>query len=394
MAVRIDKVVYSVTVGGVDVTTKVVLPLTWTYGFDLRIAEATLRFHELPAGLTNWSEVSISAGRVGTGTTGVVQRFSGYCYDTTWELWPLTMTVPCRGHLVLADVVKVPEDEEAEQEGLPLVAEYLAPGIDLSANPNTGAAWTDTDMVLWVLNKCGLGTKVIAIGGTGQTLGTLAFDQFTWKRGQSGLQYIESLDQICLGYRTYDTVGGIRRTLVSPRTPFLDNRIDVNEAGHLLAGSNTTVQLASTANRVVVTGMDYGGLAMVAIETDTHVAAPPGAAYVTHYFRSPMIELDEPDPDGIGLSCREVAQWQLLEKNSKYFESNLVTWQDNLFTPGDTAYQNSPHMGGPNELSSFGEGVQQSLWIRRATGEIGADGSFTQRLNLRAVAYEDAGGAE
>ncbi len=394
MTVRVDKVVYSVSIDGVDVSDKVALPIRCSYGYDLRIAEATLHFHELPSGLTNWSTVSISMGRVGTGTTGLTQRFAGYCYDTTWELWPLTMTVPCKGHLVLADVVRVPEDEEAEADGLPLVAEYLAPGLDLSADPSSGAAWTDADMVTYVLGECGLAAKIVAggIGGTGKYLGQLAFDQFVWKRGQSGLQYIEALDQFCLGYRTYDTIAGIRRTQVSPRTPFLDNRIDVNEAGHLLEGSSTTVQLAATANRIVVEGMNYGGYSLVAVETAAHVSAPPGITYVTHAFKSPMIELDEPDDvDNIGLSCREVAQWLLTEKNSKYFESNLVTWQDDLFVPGDTVYQNSPHMGGPNAESSFGEGVQQSLWIRRADCEIGADGAFTQRLNLRAVAYEDAG---
>lgn len=390
MTVRSDKVLYTVTVDSVDVTSKVVLPLRASYGFDLRIAEASLRFRELPTGLTNWSTVQISMGRVGTGTTGNVQRFDGYCFDTTWELWPHTMQVPCKGPLIIADVARVPEDEYADQipYGLPAVAEYLAPGIDLSVNPDTGANWRDSDMVTWVLTKCGLASKIVFIGGIGKYLGTIAFDQFIWRRGQSGLGYIEELDKIALGFRTYDTIAGIRRTQTSPRTPFLDDRIDTNEATHLLEGTVNTAQLAETANRIVVTGMDYGGYPMVAVETAGHVSPPPGLAYITYPFSSPMIELDEPDNvDNLGLSCREVAQWLIEEKNRRFYDVQIVTWQDNLFVPGNTVYVNAPHLAGPSIGTWSGSGILQSMWIRRVDTEIAENGAFTQRLHVRAADY-------
>ncbi len=391
--IRADKIEYTVLVDGTDVTEYVQLPLRCSYGFDLRIAEATLRFRDIPGTLTNWSTVQIYMGRTGTGTTGNVLRFDGYAFDTTFELWPYTLTVPCKGPLILAEITEPQTDAWFDREAyrMPSLAEYLAPGINLWRHPDTGALWRDQDMVAYVLDRCGLTSKIDpneGIQGLEKILGSTLVDQYVWKRGQSGLQWIETLDSICLGFRTFDTPTGIKRIRISPNTPFEANRIDTNEAVHLLEGTVLTVQQAQCRNRIVISGVDWGaGPYVYMISEPFKTPSPPGVGYVTYQFSSPMIEFDLTQADGRGISCQEVAEWQRDEHNNTFFDGTVVTWLDSQFYPGWTAYLNAPHLGGPNFGAWSGEGTMQSMWIRRVDTEISESGAFTQRVGLRSKDY-------
>lgn len=378
MPTRIDARTFTVTVDGTDISDDV-LSLRLRFGFDLRVSEAevTIRQYPVSASIDYWKALVIDCGRVGTGCTGSYRRFDGYVYDLDYSLWPYAVKIIGRGPLVLAQRVKVPEDDEADGT-TSLTAEYEAPGIDMSLNPDTEAEWTDAEMVTWVLGKCGLAGRLGQIGGVGRLLGSYAFDQFVWRRGQSGLEFLESLDQIALGQRTFERLGGqIVRAQTGFFAPFSQVEATFNEGADLLEGATLNRSAKDARNRVVVQGWDDGGGAMLAVETAGHPAPPPGVAWETEFLSSPLIELDEPAIDGYGLSCREVAQWLIGEVSHTWIEATFPTWRDDPVSPGDVVYLNSPHLG-PNN---------QSMWVKHVEVEIDERGAFTQTLTLRAPAY-------
>ncbi len=388
MPTRIDAVTFAVTAGGVDISEYVVPPLEVRLGFDQRVPEATINLKSLPPGLDRWQSLVVQMGLVGTGCTGLATRLSGYVFDWSRDLWPYTFKLVGRGQLALADRVRVPEDDEAEGT-LPIVPEFEAPGIDLSCDPATGNDWTDADMIVYVLGQCGVTVDAANIGGTGRKLGTIAFEQFTWRRGQSGLEFCEDLDRICLGYRTVELLDGtVVRRLVSPRTPFVDTRIDVSEGTHLLVGSSLAENGQAARNRIVVQGFDDGAGAVVAVATGPHPNPPPGVTYESELVSSPLIEVELAADvvDNCGLSCEEVANWKRDEYGYVMVEGEIQTWQDNLFQPGNTIYLTAPHLG----IGSGAAPEGTPLWIKSVRITIAEDGSFTQTLGVRGPRPADA----
>lgn len=372
MPTYVQRVALQVTAGGQDIT-EYVLRARVRLDFGLRVPEAEVYVHDLPNGLGTWSPLQVVAGCVGEYASGPVQRFDGYVIDPEHELWPQAKALRGKGQLYLAERCVVPQDEEADLEGLPLAAEYLAPGIDMSCHPTTYADWTDAQMVTWLLQQAGLGARIGLIQGNPHLLGTQAFEQFVWRRGQSALSFIEELDRISCGFRTYESTNGlIYRVKASPNAPFDSTRVDINESIHILPGARIVKSTKDARSRFVVTGFDDGAGQVVAVESIDHVAPPPGVSVETMTFNSPLLERDEPGDTTDGLSCREVAQWMAAEYGQAMFEATVPTWLDHPFVPGALAYLNSPRLAG----------VMQTLWVRGIEIDV-TPNSFTQTLTLR-----------
>lgn len=387
---------YAVVAGGLDISDKVT-SIRLRFGFDLRISEAEIELSDLPTTIAYWDTLVVSAGCLSTGgdTAGLVERFNGYVYDFDAGHWPSVPKMTGRGPLIVAERLVCPDDLQTDHRADPLAnpADYKddAPGIDLSANPDTDADWTDADMVTWLLGQANLTGQIDptnGIGGTGRLLGTIAPEAFTWRRGTSALAFVEELDRVCIGFRTFERLDGlIARTLTSPLTPFLDNRVTFLEGTDLLEGATVNRAGKDERNRCVVTGFDDG----TGAETFVGVAAipnlPPGIDLETDTVTSPLIEVSNAADvvGGAGLSCEEVAAWRLDEVTREYIEITFPTWRDDVLSPGDTVYVNAPHLLGTN----------QTLWLK--TLELAVAGgesvSFTQTLTCRGAAARDRGGA-
>ena len=92
------------------------------------------------------------------------------------------------------------------------------------------------------------------IGGTGIVLGTVSHGRgFDWLEGESGTSFIERLDSICLGYRTYDTFDGtIVRTQIAG-SPAVTADYTFTEGVDIYRATESTTILEAR-NRVIVAG--------------------------------------------------------------------------------------------------------------------------------------------
>jgi hypothetical protein len=374
------------------------------YDLSHRVSEATLSLTSWPPGVQYWDYITVWAGlapRVPSGpddpaTHGGLERFAGYVWDPSFDLWTPRATMLARGPLILADRMRVPTDEELDAvSSPPLTVDYSAPGIDMSRNPDTSAAWRGQDMITWALTKSGLAAKIGPIGGTDHILGSAAFDQFVWRRQESALQFVEKLDAISMGYRTYDAMPC---TCADPVKNVLRTRIDMLpdvenvvctfwEGRDLFAGSSLQRAPSLIRNCVRVEGWNPGTGPMVYVATGAHPVPPAdwpvGVTYLdTETISSGLIELDlPPDPQTYdqGISAKEIADWTLAQRLHDWWTMTAVTWRDDPITAGNSIYVNAPHLGG--DLA-----CNQAWWVQAVEVTVGP-GSFRQRLNLRAPKY-------
>ncbi len=417
MPLRIDKIVTRVVIAGVDVTAYVEKS-TCTFGFALGSSEAELTMLYLSADFQYWDRVQIWAGtthtdgreesksasdhaadadsslRDGNGVTVGILRFDGYLVDLDFSLWPRSATVKCNGPLILAQRAIAPDDDAAVHfkvaDPLATPSSYtsIAPGIDLSTNPDTGAPWTDVQIITWLLNEAGIPPIVIGhLGGVGRILGSVAFSEYVWKRGTSSLAFIQALDKVCLGFRTFEALGGtITRVQTTLYAPFDQTQYDHREGTDFLDGTLNR-NAKDARNRVVVSGYSIASIAAVFVAVGASSLLPPGVAVCSDESppSSPLIEFDtEDETDGgtNGLSCEIVANWRLSELRYPLLDCSFRTWRDDPYSPGQVAYLNSPSM----------DGINQSTFIKSVTIEVEA-GKFTQKLECVSTAYRARSGA-
>lgn len=333
-----------------------VLSANVSLGLGSRVASAQVEVSSLPTGLVPWDTIAITMG----GTAGTAAtRFTGYFVSADKVLWPKRVVLNCRGKLARAEAL------EAETN------------VDMSS---AGAGHLDQVMVATVLYICGLSgdfvpsgeTEMDGIGGTGKTLGKYAKARgFQWDEGSSGLSFIDRLDQVCLGYRTYDTFDGtIKRTQITT-VPAATAVATFTEHVDIAAASETTTILEAR-NKIIVTGFPgYEGNAAI---TYTALGANPflvnagGQWYLTHKTSAQMIEKQNAGA-GDGLSCEEVANWLLGEKNSYRESVQLTTPRDDVIEPGDTIEVVSPTRLGI---------TSRKFWVEGVSVGIGQNGAFSQ----------------
>jgi hypothetical protein len=375
---------------------------TCSFGFDQRYAEATVRrTGGGTVSVSYWSLVEIRMGT--TPGEGAATRFYGYVIPVDNALYPIENVLTCKGRLYRAAFAR---------NNRPGGTDYGNPG---HPSPTYGGQ-ADEETVRQVLTACGVPYLDGDIEGTGKALGSAYLDldgiervmpgPFTWAEQQSGLDFIEQLDEVSVPddasgrYRTYERPAGqVVRTKLSG-APASAADWDFAEGEDVLE-ARITRDPAGAANRVVVTGAAYplaltvagGGLDVQFSAQTTFTAAsefapylppglpdgPEGFPCITYAFSSPLIEkstIAQTDPDGnpLGdvLSCEAVAQLLLAERNCVVDTLTFSTPRDDVLAPGQAIHLHSPRLG----ITDAG----QHYWLQHLEVTLDERGAFTQRL--------------
>lgn len=233
--------------------------------------------------------------------------------------------------------------------------------LDLTHGPATDEAIASA-----VLAICGV-TNIGAIDGTGIVRGRSAPDGYTWRQGESGLDYLQRLSKASLGYKMIEsTDGNVYRTQVlgTPGSPdvTLTEGVDIFEGGH------TQVSVFDRYTAWEVTGFDYGdGLGPVYNRNPDPI--PAGAQ--AYAYSSEMIERGPNSDTRSGISAETVLAYIQGESDHAIRKiSGLVTPRDDLIGPGSVVRVESDMLGGA-----------ANYWVVGVTVE--ADENwFTQTLEL------------
>lgn len=221
----------------------------------------------------------------------------------------------------------------------------------------TGGPATDEAIAKAVLTVAGVTYNPVNIGGTGRVRGTLAPAAYTWREGETALDYLNRLTKASLGYRMVETIGGaVTRVQVFGR-PAAAPSFTLQQGVDIMAGGHTQYDAFSRYTAVTVTGYDYGdGNGAVSYSYPNPVPAGT-AAFV---YSSEMIERAA-ETSSNGISCLYVAQNFVLPEVDRVAirVSGIKTPRDDVFIPGQTHRINAEWLGLTNEL----------LWCMSVTRE-------------------------
>jgi len=350
-----------------------------SFGYDQRTAEAEVRLTVASGAptVTYWDEIRVDMGC--TPGAGVATRFLGYLVPLDSALFPLEGVLHCRGRLYKAHWWRNTQ----------------AGGTTL-APPGVGAA--DEAQVQQVLTTCGVPYTAANVGGTGKALGsvytwstadTITLGPFTWSQGESGLAYIERLDEVSVPdtadgrYRTFETLAGDVYRIPLATAPKGTADFTFTEGTDVLEASITR-DPDGAANRVTVDGSPVTGGAgpqsrRYTASNPTAPYLPPGLptepdghAYVATSFTSALIEKSLTADAGSVVSCEAVATFLLAEANCVLDTLTFSTPRDDLLGPGQTIHLHSPRLGITDPT--------QHYWLQRLEITLDERGQFTQRL--------------
>lgn len=346
-----------VTVDGTPLTD--VLSASVSASINARVATATVDVTALPAGIVPWAAIVVTLGA--SQATAAV-RFTGYFVAAANRLYPKSTTLICLGKLVLAERYENATQRDLSNAGVGATDEVLISTVLYYCN--LAGSWTPADAP----------AAMTGIGGTGKTLGTVAKDRaFSWFAGASGLAFIDLLDGVCLGYRTYDTFDGtIRRTQITT-IPAATGSATYTEHVDILEATETTTILEAS-NQVVVSGfpgiLGNTPISYTATAGNPYLVIGGTQQYVTSNLGSATIERQySASGDGAGLSCEEVANWLLDERNRYREVVTLTTPRDDVIQPGDTISVVSPTRLGIDA---------RRFWVEGVSVRVDAAGAFTQ----------------
>lgn len=325
-----------------------VISFHWSLGYDQPVGEATIVCATEPGG-TYYDDVSI----VVDGTV----RWSGVLYQVDRSLYPRSVSLICKGRLQFAADYKLQSDFSREEKGLQLA--------DLMG----GTSATDQNVVSAVLAYVGVSTGGGSIGGTGTVLGTIGPETFVWNSSDTALGYIQKIDAISLGYRTFESAAGqIYRAQISSR-PTGDPDFTFTEGEDIAEGSSSrTVQDAY--NSVRVGGYSVGDYA----DPRVWFQSEGGVNSRTYSWNNEMVERRAEASPGQGFSCEAEAGYWLGELNREIVKVTMRTPRADVFGPGQIHLVQGP------EGSSDRLGVGEKLWVQRCDGELRSDGGFSQSL--------------
>lgn len=378
-----------------------ILSASCDYGYDIHVATAKVTFRGAQAsggapfavqGFNYWDTVSLSMGVTYTYGTppgtpaGTVVRFRGLVTGFSYTMYPGTIVMECRGFLVLAD--------EYENTNGPTGTNTYGGtnicGTGLIDAPASITASTTDCIVKQVLTQCGCtsgywqqsGSDYV-IQGVGNVLGTLAQQDYLWAQDESGLAYLERIEEIAEGFRTYDQLGGyVTRTQVdtiipmSPSSPYAP----FTEGVDILIGSSPR-SVIPVKNRIVVQGWTPPNGITLGLSVQASSTYVPGGSgnYVPEDLTSRLLEcnLDGDIGSGVGISCHAAGTWLLGQLNQLQVKLDLTTYRDDLIYPGTLI-----------ELTSLDlDLVSAYLWIQHVHVEVAEDGAFSQKLTcLRGAA--------
>lgn len=335
MTVTVRETTVSVTVGGSSVDS--VMSLRWSAGFDLQVGEASIVCAANPSG-GYYDDVVI--------TVNGTARWRGVLVQRDFTLFPVQVTLICRDPMYRAAQFIPPDELE---DGLLLE--------DITGGPDT-----DQNIVAAVLGIAGV-SDVGGIGGTSTIMGTVAPEEFVWRRNETALSYISRIDAISLGYRTYFNGSFVVRTPISIDAG--SSSMTFTEAVNISRGQATrTILERYTAVRVG--GYDVGDYADPRV---WYVDGGGGELRVFN-FESKMIERKADATVGDGMSCESVANYWIGELNRELVKVQITTPSDAFILPGQF-----------HTISADDRlGTGQALWAQRVDGEVGPNGGVSQNI--------------
>jgi hypothetical protein len=286
-------------------------------------------------------------------------------------LYENTVRLICKGKLQRCDTYKAMTNVDMSSQA-----------YNEQLDPPEGYGHSDEVMVTTILFIAGLATATDpaadGILGTGRTLGSVCGGKgFEWDKGSSALSWIESLEQVTLGYRTFDAMDGtIKRQQIST-VPSATADWTFTEGVDIFRASESETIL-DTRNEVVVSGWNGDKTERTYTARGTNpwlVGTEAGGTatqwYLSQRIDSPMIEQSDTIGGTAGISAREVASWQLAELNRRVERVTLTTPRDDLVQPGQTVAIAAPIRLGIDDVN---------YWVQNVDVSADRRGSFSQVL--------------
>jgi hypothetical protein len=328
-------------------------------------------------------------------------RFVGLFRGYSYALWPRALGLTFQGRLIRAAEFQNRDNSVVAPVGGLLLFDLLG-----------AATGSDAVIVQAVLTRANVGFTAGTIQGTGATFGTRApSTTFLWRAGTSGnpfipmagagesaLAYIQEWDKVSAVYtgasapvgfyRTYETVNGIRRSLIGGRPRNIVN-LTFTEGIDIEQRSRSTREYP-IANAVFVTGFDpglnIGPVRNMAFDSGTggntgtflgQSSNPfqPSSSPVTQDFGSPFIEWGAESEAGVGMNAERVGNALLADLNRETVTAHFRTPLDVQILPGYTILVRGPG-GQPAAL-----GIGENLWVDTVTTGVAEDGEFYQDID-------------
>jgi len=319
-----------------------VLELTITRGLDQDMATAELVYpHPLPDVVRFWSKVQILAGAGSTYT----ERFVGYVISVESSLWPGAKMIRCQDVLAIAANRFTPEEMDLHD-------------------------YTDQEAVRNVLFRCGyhegtfkaINPNTVGGSGTGTVLADIEEAQLFWELGQSGLEAIQNIDAISLGWRTYATAAGwIVRTLINTDPNTTASVHEFGEGVDIIDGSATT-EIVDPRNEITVSGFD--GSVTVTTDPDDD----PFHWSRNSYWIRFMALRTQATSSGI-INPEDVALYILSQISKPLISITFSTHLDIPFRTQEVVKVTSEHLE-----------VDQNFWVQSVQLTITPEGEFTQTI--------------
>ncbi len=303
-------------------------------------------------GAPSWGQGDDVTISLGAGANNV-QCFAGTVYEGDYINDSPNFELICRGPLY----------------ALTKYRNNRANGITLT--DLTGGSAADEVIARAVLDIVGVSYDSGKIGGTGVVRGATAPDGYTWRKGETAIDYLQRLSKASLGFKMVESTDfNIYRTQVLGDPAGLPADFSFLEGVDIFDSAHTQRETFDTFVAWEVTGFDYGdGLGPVTFRDPDPI--PDGV--IPYSFSSEMIERDtEADPRS-GISCEAVLSYVRDQSNHELVKiQGFQTPRDELIGPGNIISVNSGRLG-----------VTQSLWCLSVTREVDADW-FVQTLELLA----------
>lgn len=358
----------SVTVAGGTLTD--VLSARVQAGYGMRVAQADVVTRSLPVGIAPWDAVTVTMGATQATAN---KRFDGYFVQSEQELFEHTIRLLCKGKLQRCETYTAMTDVDMSSEA-----------VNIQMDPPIPFGHEDEVMVQTILYICGLVDSVDPSGdglilGTGRTLGSINGGKgFNWDEGSSALSWIERLEEVTLGYRTFDAMDGtIQRKLITS-IPTGSAEWTFTEGVDIFRASESETVL-DVRNKVVVNGWNgdktertYTAQAYNPWLVGSEAGGTAEPWYLSQRIDSAMIEQGVTLGGTVGISAREVASWQLAELNRRLERVTLTTPRDDLVQPADTAT-----IVAPTRLGI----ATRNFWVQDIDVSIDRRGQFSQVLS-------------